>query len=289
MLEQTIASLEQLATDDPEVARVALMYRDAILAFDDPLWDITRLTLHHASPEQAHPALHNQSIGIDPDRVRDLMRTMASSGKLAELAPGLDRFIDTQDMIRFLQVMIEWDVDEFQRIGEAQDIEPAALLALGNTVLMPQFHRIAEILADSVDVESNDIGFCPVCGSWPGMAEQRGLAKQLWLRCVRCGTGWKSRHQKCVFCDNTDHKTLGYLAAEGERESRRINTCNECDCYIKVFATVTPLTHADVLRVDLESFVLDVGAVDAGYHQPAQPGFPIEVAVQPASELADRF
>jgi FdhE protein len=286
MPEET-TTLERLAQEDPDVSRVALMYRDAIAAFDDPVWHIPRLSLHEASPAQSHPTLHNQLVSVDIDSTRRLMQQMATSAELAEIEPDIHRSIDSIDMPELLEILINWDAEALQEVGAQYDIEPAVVLALGCAAVIPQFHAIGNVFASQLQLESRETGNCPVCGSWPTLAEQRGLEKQLWLRCGRCGTGWKTRHQLCIFCSNTDHKTLGYLAAEGERESRRVNTCGECESYLKVFSTVTPLSHGEVLKRDLETFVLDVGATDAGFRQQPQPGFPIKVAVKPAPDTTE--
>jgi formate dehydrogenase maturation protein FdhE len=63
-----------------------------------------------------------------------------------------------------------------------------------------------------------------------------------------------------------------------------MNTCAQCHSYVKVFATVTPLSHAEVLKRDLETYLLDVAAVDQGFVQASQPGFPLEVDVIDNSE-----
>src|SRR2546428_5300727 len=49
-------------------------------------------------------------------------------------------------------------------------------------------------------------------------AEYTGLERTRQLRCGRCGTGWAVPALRCVFCSETDHENLGYLAPERSEE-----------------------------------------------------------------------
>jgi FdhE protein len=128
-----------------------------------------------------------------------------------------------------------------------------------------------------------NVGYCPMCAAWPTLAELRGLERQRWLCCGHCGAGWHFRQQQCLFCSNTEHEKLGYLAAEKQKESRRAVICNCCHHYIKTLTTVTPLSPRELIIQDLTSLELDVAAFEQGYGRPQRPGFPLQLQLVSAT------
>jgi FdhE protein len=125
-------------------------------------------------------------------------------------------------------------------------------------------------------------GVCPVCAAWPALAEARGLERRRGLRCGRCGAGWDMADGRCAFCGETDHRQLGYLAPEAEREARRVATCDTCRGYLKTFTVLAPLPPAEIGLRDLSTLELDIAALDRGYTRIGEAGFPIRVTVRPA-------
>ncbi len=133
-----------------------------------------------------------------------------------------------------------------------------------------------------------EAGFCPVCAAWPLLAELRGLERQRWLRCGRCGAGWPFPHLCCPFCGNTDHRTLPYLAPEAAREARQAAACDRCFAYIKTFATLRPLAPDEVLIQDVTSLELDMAALEAEYGRPETRAFPLDLRLEPARPAAGK-
>ena len=110
----------------------------------------------------------------------------------------------------------------------------------------------------------------------------RGLARDLVLRCGRCGSGWAYGHRRCPFCGHLEEHGQRYFAPEQERETRRAVTCGQCRGYVKVLATLGALGHPEILARDLESLELDVTALDQGYRRPDGLGWALSLAVEPA-------
>jgi NAD(P)-dependent dehydrogenase (short-subunit alcohol dehydrogenase family) len=52
--------------------------------------------------------------------------------------------------------------------------------------------------------------------------------------------------------------------------------------YMKSFATLAPLSPAEILARDLGSVVLDLAALEAGYARPSLAGFKLDVRIEPA-------
>src|SRR5256712_11293295 len=110
-------------------------------------------------------------------------------------------------------------------------------------------------------------------------AEYTGLERTRQLRCGRCGTGWAVPALRCVFCAETDHENLGYLAPEEDEQMRRVEVCQTCKGYLKGLTTVRPLAPWAILLDDLMTVPLDVAALERGYHRPERPGYVLEARI----------
>lgn len=77
-------------------------------------------------------------------------------------------------------------------------------------------------------------GECPLCGERPHFALLTSDSGAKQLECWLCGTEWIHTRVKCPFCDNEDHEKLGYFTIE-DSEICRVNVCNSCCQYYKVF------------------------------------------------------
>ena len=79
--------------------------------------------------------------------------------------------------------------------------------------------------------------------------------------CVTCGhelpVTVSGPNDRCAYCGNADHDTLGYLAAEQERDARRAETCKRCDGYLKAVATLGPLSTEEIFIQDATTIELD--------------------------------
>jgi FdhE protein len=132
-------------------------------------------------------------------------------------------------------------------------------------------------------------GYCPVCAAWPTLLEVRGLERQRWLRCGRCGSGWSQINALCAFCGANEYRNQAYLAPEAERETRQALVCQECRGYLKAFTTLAPLDPGDVLLRDLLSLELDVAALEQGYARPEAPPLRLNVRLEPRTASVARL
>ncbi len=110
-----------------------------------------------------------------------------------------------------------------------------------------------------------DRGYCPSCGSFPLLGELRGLEQGRFLRCGLCASNWQFPRLRCPFCDNTDHRQLGFFHIEGEENRSRAATCDACRGYVKTISTLAALSAPQLLVADLATVHLDLAAGDRGY------------------------
>ncbi len=133
--------------------------------------------------------------------------------------------------------------------------------------LFPALTGLAAELAPLHSAGAWDPGYCPTCGSWPLLAEHRGLEQLRYLRCRLCASEWQVDRLLCPFCGSREHDELGYLQVEGA-DHERAATCESCRGYLKVLASLAPLAPLDLVVQDLATLHLDMIAIERGYMAP---------------------
>ena len=151
---------------------------------------------------------------------------------------------------------------------EAQGYTADLVLTLLRLTLLPCLEHVATQLAPLRATRPWGHGYCPTCGAWPVLAEQRGLELWRYLRCGLCASAWEVDRLLCPFCTTRDFHVLGYLQVEGEEPRQRVATCDACQSYLKLRSTLTPLTTPQLLVEEIALVHLDLIAMDKGYSPP---------------------
>ena len=249
------ARLRDLATQDPAVAPLARLQAEALEVASDPLW-------RSAVPEFASqpPLLDGTTIQVDPQHLHDLFRRLGAN---VSQGPAL------------VEASLRQDIIEDQALAVITQVATLPLLLACGAQAAPRLNGLVW-----------EHGYCPVCAAWPTLLEVRGLERQRWLRCGRCGSGWQQINALCAFCGSNEYRNQRYLAPEKERETRQALTCQECHGYVKAFTTLGPLAPGEVLLRDLLSLELDLAALDQGFVRPEQPALELNVRLEPVSAAA---
>jgi len=273
--------LRALAATDPALAPMAVLQVEALQAAADPAWELGIPGLDGACLSDGIPLLHEATIRVDGARAAALLRRLAIAA--AEHAGTLiDAAFDSETRsIELLETSIVRDTDKLRMMAEEIGVETGLLATLGSIGAVPLLLACARHAGPSFASAEWEEIYCPVCAASPTLAELRGLDRERWLRCGRCGSGWPYRGQVCAFCGCSEHQELGYLAAEGQRDSQRAETCDCCGSYLKTMATLGPLQPEEVLLRDIESVELDIAALQKGYGRPETQPFPLRVTLQP--------
>lgn len=159
-----------------------------------------------------------------------------------------------------------YDDSLIDRISKEFNIEKTILKFLVHMSIQPSIHANVEILKDYIDLKKWLMGYCPICGSSPDMSELKENG-QRYLICSFCDFQWPGERLKCPFCENSDHKKLHYLYAEGQ-EAYRIDLCDKCKQYIKTVDS-RKLDHEPYPDIeDITTLHLDILAADKGYKKP---------------------
>jgi FdhE protein len=290
VIDRAVGRLEALAGADPAVAPVARLRAEALRDASDRAWEAGLPELDRARAEGGRPLLHGRTFRADPERVRRLLARLAAvAGRSAgpEMA-ALGRVVERGllDALAVLEASVVQDTARIETLAESADVEFAPLATLGQLATLPVLLACGRRAAPLLDGIDWDAGHCPVCAAWPTLAELRGLERKLWLRCGRCGGDWSSSQSRCPFCASLSERERVYLAPEQDRESRQAVVCTRCRSYLKWVTTIGPIPPAEIGLEDLRTLELDVVAIEQGYGRPEAPGWPLEVAIEPARRRA---
>jgi FdhE protein len=280
-----VDNLADLARRDPVVARLATLQGIAFCACDDPGWR-EGVPAHGEVPTSPDvPILHGQTVLLDPACAGRLLARLATAAGEAGVADA-ERLARSAragacDPLHLIEDGLTQDAEALGRTAAGLGVEPRLLGLLAHLLALPLLHACRAEAAGWPDGGSWDAGYCPVCAAWPLLAESRGLARERWLRCGGCGSGWRLAHHRCAFCGNADHRGRSYFAAEQEREVRWAEVCDRCRGYLKTVASLAELAPAELAAQDLATLELDLAALQAGYARPTEPGFRLQVRVEP--------
>jgi FdhE protein len=285
-----IDKLEQLAERDAVLAPLARSYAATLRLLTSPTGTAIAVFLDPADrlASGAIPLLHGRTIATDLGALRQLAADTTAifvrSG-VSEAGTLLDAIAsDRLPLLDLARATLCADQENLQRLALAIQTSNQLVAVLGSVLVIP----IAAALVRNNAAASPtrwQAGYCPVCAAWPTLAELRGLERERWLRCGRCGSGWRFPHQQCPFCGNSDHRRLGYFAEEGKQDSQRVEVCQACRGYVKTFATLGPWSQGEILWHDLTTVELDLVAAERDYRRPEGLGYPLAVQIV-ARELA---
>lgn len=282
--------LEALAERDEVLAPLARLYACVLRLVSAPESQlfVQLLRAQPPQPSASVPLLHEQTLAVDVGQATRLLQEM--SGVLAHHGlPASAELIEVVtrgrlNILELIQAGIQVQTDSLEQLALRTGLPDSLVRVMAHMTAM----AILAVLGRSVEakaLQSWRAGYCPVCAAWPTAAEFRGLERDRWLRCGRCGIGWRYPHQQCPFCGNSDHRSLRYFAEEGKQDSQRVEVCEQCRGYVKTFATLGPWSHGEVLLQDLVTVEFDLAAQEREYRRPEGLGFPLAVQIV-ARELA---
>lgn len=243
-------------------------------------WDL-RPAVGVAAPGNGAPLLHQASIALDLGRATRLVHRLAS-------VAGLDvRRPEGQQVRALLHAAVTENATVANHLAQELELPAGALLTVARHAIIPLLSGCSAQLA-GVPRRAGTLGFCPVCGAWPVLAELRGLEQARRLRCGRCAADWDGEWLCCNFCGERDHRRMGSLVPQAGA-APRVETCASCNGYLKTLTTLVPLSAAELLLADLESVELDLAARNSGFSRPPGLGFPLELALTAGDESPPRF
>jgi FdhE protein len=198
--------------------------------------------------------------------VRRLLTLAAEAGPQAIglRVAASDGALDTR---AFLEAAVNADGDRLEAFARSLDIDADALAAVAALAVVPLLQALRRRFGPAVDPRWHE-GYCPICGGWPHLAEQRGLERARRLRCARCGGDWVQPGIRCPYCGVAGHEARAALVSEQDGEARKVETCSACRGYLKSISTLRAWAGDEVALTDLATVDLDLVALEREYERP---------------------
>ena len=236
-----------------------------------------------AAPAQrtAVPLLAGTTVTLEADLVRRLFErlirtaTRAGTPKMSSLKAALHADLEWAPL--FTASLCQ-DSDRINEIAAVPGADAEALHAVIALLPVPFLHACNRRWASSISASWVE-GYCPVCGSLPAFAEVRGIERNRYFRCGRCGGAWHARALYCPYCAMSDHDELVALVPEKDGSNAVIDACQRCLGYVKTFTRLQGCSPGAVMLEDLASVDLDVAAIERGFARPPGPGFVLGITV----------
>ena len=276
------AAVEILKRRRPEWSPWLAVVDEALREAADRRWDAFVPVVNQR--ERGMPLLSQTTIVIDESAVRRLLNQLleiAARGGMPKMAT-LARIADQEhDVAGLFAASIRQDRDRISGMASAAGANPEALQAVSGLVSIPFLQACTRHWKQALPKDWDE-GYCLVCAAWPALAETRGIERNRYLRCGRCGSEWQAHILRCGYCGTGDHEQLATLVPE-KTGSSAIEACKRCKGYVKTFTRLQGSPPASILLDDLASVDLDVAALEQGYRRPAGTGVDLEISVVAAA------
>jgi FdhE protein len=237
------------------------------------------------------PLLAGAALTVQTGAVRRLLERLirtASQGGTPKLATLDSTIAADSDLLTLFQASLCQESDRVKDVAAARGADADALQAVIALLAVPFLQRCGSRWKSAMSASWVE-PYCPLCGSWPAFAEERGIERSRCYRCGRCGSEWHARPLSCPYCALDDHEALVSLVPEAGHSRGVIEACTRCLGYVKTFTRLQGCPPAHVLLDDLASVDLDVAAFTQGYSRPPAAGYPLHVTVTANSATRQLF
>ena len=266
MPEDLLAHIDRLIQQRPVCKEALTSYRELATLMKEmqpePQLFRSEDRLEHMKKDEGFPLFSREELPVDLHASSDLlskfMEHLSKSDR--EDKDGLKKVLEKSQSksdwtVSLFKALLEKDDKALAKAGKGVDLDPRTLRFLIQTALRPSLYALRETVSDRIDKEAWNYGYCPVCGSEPDMAYFAKTGKR-YLHCELCGQEWTYPRLKCPFCQNEEHKRLGYFEAEQE-EGFRVDFCRKCLRYLKtldkrIFEEAAPMELENLATIHLD-------------------------------------
>jgi FdhE protein len=284
------AALNGLRHERPEWEPWLVVVDEILHESSGPAWEAVVPAAAQAQ-RTAVPLLAGTTLTLEASLVRRLferlVRTASRAGtpKMSSLKAALHADLE---WARLFTASLCQDSEWINEMAAVSGVDAEALHAVIALLPIPFLHAWNRRWASSISASWVE-GYCPVCGSLPAFAEVRGIERNRYFRCGRCGGEWHARALYCPYCAMSDHDELVALVPEKGGSNAVIDACQRCLGYVKTFTRLQGCSPGAVMLEDLASVDLDVAAIEHGFARPPGPGFALEITVTDKGARRDFF
>lgn len=275
--------LAELERQRPEYRTWLRLLRETRRALDDPAWSRPLSSLGNDGADAVRapgePLLNRRALSVDPVALRGLVGRLLQAATAAD--PGgatpRDHRPSADTSMHLLLAALQHDLDGIAALATLSGIDPGTFRTVAVLAAIPLLLSAGRLLQEQVSPWTH--GYCPICGSWPLLAELRSLDRTRRLRCGGCAGDWQFSMLCCPYCGEKDHERLGTLVLDQKLAIFSVETCSSCRGYVKSITTLQALSPFEILLRDLETLELDLAARDRGYTRPEGAGFLLDVSL----------
>jgi FdhE protein len=239
------------------MARVARAQQDALNGYGKvalPDTDQLRLSRQHGMPPLAvhnwrRDASWHEALRMIIGMVRDAAEPATARSLDHLLAEGGPAFESMADGLL---------------AGDYAGMDLAAAPLVGAALQVYWVHMATSLGRDAFE-RSEVPTLCPVCASPPltSIVHNGGVENgQRYLHCSLCASEWHMVRVKCSNCQST--KDIAYHGIEGNPGPIKAETCDECQCYLKIMSTDRD-PNIEPTVDDLATLPLDILMDQAGF------------------------
>ena len=225
------------------------------------------------------PALVGEPIQVPVDAVRatlvDLCRALAEGGG-GEATLQIRKAMEEGrlDVPALLTLTLHRQQGVLRTVATKAGLGHDLLWLVADLAVSPYAHALLNSLFGAVPegsplgaaLDGWSRGYCPLCGSWPTLAEADGDRRR--LRCSFCAAAWDLPEGSCLYCGDASERFTS-IATDPARPRRLVQTCGACRGYAKVIDIDQSLPFPLLALADLDSMDLDMAAMQQGYARPA--------------------
>ena len=286
------ARWDALLTLRPELQPAVALQRDLLTLVSDlsEVMDRGRLPRLSLPPrylaaklDRGVPGLAGEPIPMPVPILKPVLLGLCDAlarGGAGEAAEHIRAHIDETriDTGSLLAASLKRDQGAIRTGATHRGLAPDLLWLVAELAVSPFVHALQESLfsrapADSAlrgALDAWSHGYCPLCGSWPALAEVAATRRV--LRCSFCALAWELDTYACIYCKEAGDKFVT-AAPNEERKDLRVEVCRACGSYLKTI-DVAALSPFPLLAItDLETMDLDMAAMERGYNRPALKDF----------------
>lgn len=274
------AALNGLRRKHPEFEPWLVVVDEILREAASPAWE-EAVPAAAQPPQPEVPLLAGITLSLDAALVRHLFERLIKTASrvgtpnMASLKSALHADLE---WARLFAASLCQDSGRIGEIAVVPGADVEALHAVIALLPVPFLQACNRRWASSISASWVE-GYCPVCGSLPAFAEVRGIERNRYFRCGRCGAEWHARALYCPYCAMSDHDELVALVPEKAGTNAVIDACKRCLGYVKTFTRLQGCAPGVVMLEDLASVDLDVAAIERGFARSPGPGFALGITV----------
>lgn len=217
---------------------------------------------------QGVPILGNDALSVPLDSLKisaNRLIPVLERGfpKISEQLYVIAKAIETSDWNSFANADLILTHEQISELAVDLKVDPEILRFTLTQLVKPYAAKKAEAGAELLQESKWLKGYCPICGSWPGMGFLEGREGRRWLRCSFCNHEWTFSRTECPFCESGNPDKLEIFYSE-DRPFERAELCHECRKYL---VSVDLRARVEVVRevAALRMVYLDVLAQERGF------------------------